>query len=95
MKTIGLFFANSHDTVRAYRRHSQSANNSARYYGVVSVNPKEMTITCDDWKYMYYTCNTENDVDRIAGIEFDAIFSEVVDPYCKRMIMSRFRPRLD
>lgn len=92
MKIIGMFFANKDDTIEAYRKHSQSANNSASDFGTVIVNPKEMTITFDDWQYRYYTFNQESDVMRICGIRFDAVFSEVIDPYCKWYIMTRFRP---
>lgn len=95
MKTIGMFFSNKQDTVEAYRKHSQSANSLARDYGVVTVNPAEMTITTDDIKWRYYTIVNGEDVNKIAGIQFDAVFSEVTDPYAKIFITSRFRPRFD
>lgn len=54
MKTIGMFFSNKEDMIAAYRKHSQSVNNLARSYGTTTVNPPQMTITIDDYKWRYY-----------------------------------------
>lgn len=95
MKYIGMFFANNDDMIEAYRKHSQSAQNSARDFSVVTVNPSQMTIVIADRKWMYYTFKDASRINDIAGIQFDAIFSEVTDLYCKQYIMSRFRPRFN
>lgn len=95
MKTIGMFFSNKEDMISAYRKHSQSVNNLARSYGTTTVNPSQVTITVDDYKWRYYAFEDDKCVHKIAGIQFDAVFSEVTDPYAKMFIMSRFRPRFD
>lgn len=95
MKTIGMFYKNSSDMVNAYREHSQKFNNYAREYGSVTVNPSKMTIIIDDVRRMYFSFPNCDEINNIAGIEFDAIFSEVVDPQAKQFIMTRFRPRLN
>lgn len=95
MKNIGMFFADNYDMIEAYRKHSQSAQNSARDFSVVTTNPSQMTIVTGDRKWMYYTFKDASRINDIAGIQFDAIFSEVVDPEAKWFIMSRFRPRFN
>lgn len=97
MKKIGMFFANSHDMIEAYRAKSQMYNCLARNYGSVTVNPSAMTITVDDIKWMYYSFPNADHINliKIAGIQFDAIFSEVVDPKAKWFITTRFRPGLN
>lgn len=94
MKNIGMFYENSLDAIDDYRKHSQSANNSARQYCTVTINPSEMTITIDSVRWKYYVFKQFDDVQSIAGIQFDAVFCEVRDPKIKSYIMSRFRPRL-
>lgn len=95
MKKIGMFFANSRDMIESFRKHSQSYQSLARDYGSVTVNPSEMTITVDNYKWLYYSFPNTDHIYRIAGIEFDAVFSEVVDPDVKWFILSRFRPRFN
>lgn len=94
MKYIGVFFDKHSDAVQAYRKHSQEVNNMSRNYGIVTVNPSDMTITIDNIRYMYYGFPTYEDVIRISGINFAAIFSEVSDSRIKQYIMARFRPSL-
>ena len=93
MKNVGMFYANSFDMIEAYRYHSQMYNNHAREYGSVTVNPSQLTIRLDDVKYLYYSFPNDTNINNIAGIQFDAVFSEVVDAKAKQFIMSRFRPR--
>lgn len=59
------------------------------------VDTGHRTITFENLKYMYILIKDEKDVIKIGGIQFDAIFSEVIDPHCKQFIMSRFRPGLN
>jgi hypothetical protein len=95
MKNIGMFYNNKHDTIEAFRKHSQNVQSLARQYGVVTVNPSEMKIIVDDCKWLYYTFEDDSRINDIAGIQFDAIFSEVIDPKAKWYIMTRFRPGLN
>lgn len=95
MKQIGMFFSNSRDMIEAYRAHSQQYNSLAREFGCVSVNPTEFTIRVDNLKWMYYSFPNDDNINRIAGIQFDAIFSEVVHPKAKWFIITRFRPRFN
>lgn len=95
MKNIGMFYGSKQAAVEAYRKHSQRANNSASDYCVITVNPKRMTITFDDVCYMYYSFENEGDAQKIiAGIPFQAIFSEDLHQKDKDYVMTRFRPRL-
>lgn len=50
MKNIGVFFDRHADAVEAYRKHSHIANNMARVFGTVTVNPAEMTINIDKFR---------------------------------------------
>jgi hypothetical protein len=97
MKNIGMFYGSTVTAVEAYRKHSQQANNDARDYGKVTVNPKMMTITFDDdIRYMYYGFDKDGDAQsRVQGIPFQAIFSENLHPKDKQYVMTRFRPRFD
>lgn len=95
MKLIGMFYSNSRDMIEAYRAHSQMYNNYAREYGSVTVNPAAMTITTDNVKRMYFSFPNSDQINNISGLQFDAIFSEVVDPKSKQFIMTRFRPRFN
>lgn len=94
MKNIGMFYENKLDAIEDYRHHSQSANSMARMHSVVTVNPKEMTVTIDQLCWRYYVFKEFEDVQRIAGIQFDSVFCEVRNPKIKSYIMTRFRPRL-
>lgn len=94
MKNIGMFYGSKQAATEAYQKHSQQANNSARDYGVITVNPRAMTITFDYVRYMYYSFDNEGDAQRIAGIPFQAIFSEDLNQKDKEYVMTRFRPRL-
>lgn len=94
MKNIGMFYGSKLAAIETYRKHSQQANNSARDYGTVTVNPKDMTITFDDVRYMYYSFDKEGDAQRkVQGIPFQAIFSEDLHTKDKEYVMTRFRPR--
>jgi hypothetical protein len=95
MKLIGMFYSNSRDMIEAFRLHSQNYQTLARNYGSVTVNPAEMKIVVDDRKWLYYSFPNDDNINRIAGLQFDAVFSEVVDPKAKWFIMSRFRPGLN
>lgn len=93
---IGMFYGNRQVAIEAYRKHSQSANNDARSYGTVTVNPRSMTITFDNVRYMYYSFDNDGDAQmKVQGIPFQAIFSEDLHPKDKQYVMSRFRPRFD
>lgn len=94
MMNIGMFYEKKLDAIDDYRKHSQSANSLARQHGSVTVNPSEMKITIDGVQWHYYNFRDFEDVHRIAGIQFDAVFCEVRDRKIKSYIMSRFRPRL-
>lgn len=94
MKNIGMFYENKLDAIEDYRKHSQQANSLARMHGSVTVNPQEMTVTIDQICWRYYVLKEFEDVQRIAGIQFDSVFCEVRNPKIKSYIMTRFRPRL-
>lgn len=95
MKLIGMFYANTRDMIEEFRRHSQHYQTLASYYGSVSVNPSKMIIKVDDIHYRYYAFPNDDNINIIAGLQFDAVFSEVVDPDAKWYIMTRFRPGLN
>lgn len=96
MKNIGMFYGNKNTAIEAYRKHSQSANWMAREFCTVTCNPREMTITYDDRiRYMYFGFDMEGDAQaRIAGITFEAVFSEDLHAGDKQYVMTRFRPRV-
>ncbi|MNW21642.1 hypothetical protein D3C71_2226760 [compost metagenome] len=54
-----------------------------------------MKVIVDDRKWLYYTFEDDSRINDIAGIQFDAIFSEVTDSKAKWYIMTRFRPGLN
>ena len=93
MKIIGMIFDNQVALNAAFYMQAYSA----REYdgGNVTVNTARRTIEYQDSRYQFILIKDEKDTVKISGIEFDAIFSEVVDPHCKQYIMSRFRPRFD
>lgn len=95
MKLIGMFYSNSRDMIEAFRSHSQRYQTIAREYGSVTVNPAQMMIIVDDVKWLYFSFPNDDHINRIAGLQFDAVFSEVVDPKAKWFIMTRFRPGLN
>lgn len=95
MKIIGMFYSNKMDMIDAFRKHSQNYQSTARQYGTVTINPKEMKIVVDDRKWFYYTFEDDSRINDISGIQFDAIFSEVVHPKAKWYISTRFRPGLN
>ena len=95
MKLIGMFYSNSRDMIEAFRSHSQRYQSLAREYGSVTVNPAEFKIVVDDIKWLYYSFPNSDHINRIAGLQFDAVFSEVIDPKAKWFIMTRFRPGLN
>lgn len=92
MKLIGMFYAHRNDMIEAFRKHSQTYQNYAREYGSVTVNPSELKIQIDDVRYLYFAFPNADRINMIAGLQFDAVFSEVVDPEAKWFIMTRFRP---
>lgn len=93
MKNIGMFYSNRSDMCKAFKEHADRSD-PVLYDCHVKVNTRAETIEIHDTRWMYYTFTEDKDVMRIAGINFDAIFSEIVNPYCKRYIMTRFRPGL-
>jgi hypothetical protein len=94
MKNIGMFYNTVGEMHEAFKAHADRAD-PIHYDCYVKVCPRSATITIDNVRWMYYTFREDKDVMKIAGINFDAIFSEVVNPYCKRWIMTRFRPGLN
>lgn len=92
MKNIGMFYSSRSEMVKAFREHANRCD-PLLFNCHVKVNPRSETIEIGDTRWMYFTFIKDKDVHRIAGINFDAIFSEVVNPYCKRYMMTRFRPR--
>lgn len=90
-----MFYSNSRDMIEAFRSHSQRYQNHAREYGSVTVNPAEFSIKVDDVVWRYYSFPNADHINRIAGLQFDAVFSEVFDPEAKWFIMTRFRPGLN
>lgn len=96
MKNIGMFYGQRSSAIEAFRKHSQTANNLARDYRTVNVNPKEMTIIYDnEIRYMYYGFEKDGDAQsRVAGINFQAIFSENLYHADKQYVLTRFRPSL-
>lgn len=95
MKLIGMFYNNSPDMIEAFRSHSQRYQTLARQYCSVTVSPAEMKIVVDDIRYLYFSFPNADHINRIAGLQFDGVFSEVHDPEVKWFIMTRFRPGLN
>jgi hypothetical protein len=94
MKNIGMFYNTTYEMREAFKAHADRSD-PIHYDCYVKVCPRSETITIDNIRWMYYTFREDKDVMQIAGINFDAIFSEVVNPYCKQWIMTRFRPGLN
>lgn len=96
MKNIGMFYGRRSSAIEAYRKHSQTANWMAREFRTVTINPSEMTIIYnDEVRYMYFAFDKEGDAQsKIAGISFDAVFSEDLYPADKQYVLTRFRPVL-
>lgn len=91
---IGMIFDNQVAMTAAFYMHAWSQTEG----GVntdVTVNTATRTIECANRRYSYILIKDRDDVVKISGLEFDAIFSEVTDPHCKQYIMSRFRPRFN
>ena len=92
MKIIGMLFEDRVSMEAAFYRHA---------YGLITFDETKdnvkvktgmrHTIEIDDSRWMYLIVDNKS-VDKIAGIQFDAIFSEVRDPDLKFYILSRFRP---
>lgn len=94
MRKIGMFYGSRTRMLEQFEKHAYSLSNPS--YGHFEVNPRTLTITVGDYKYMYYSFEREGDaLARVQGIEFDAMFSEDLNEHCKRYVLSRFRPRFD
>lgn len=96
MINIGMFYGRGRVATEAYRKHCLNANSMAREFSTVTCNPRKMTITYnDDVRYMYYAFENEGDAQaRVAGINFQAIFSEGLHDADKQYLLTRFRPVL-
>ena len=92
MKTIGMIFDDVTSLNAAFYMHAYSG---CQYNPDIEVNTGMREIKYLNVIYKYIIIKDEKDVMKIAGINFDSIFSEVKDPYCKNWILSRFRPRFD
>lgn len=95
MKNIGMFYGNRFDMRDAFEAHANRVD-PIHFNCPVSVNPRSQTITIGDTRYMYYAFTKDGEaMQKIQGINFDAMFSENLNPYCKRYVMTRFRPGLN
>lgn len=95
MKNIGMFYSNKRDMLYAFKEHADRCD-PLLFSCEVKVNPQTSTITIGDVRWMYYAFERDGDaMQRVQGINFDAMFSENLHPHCKRYVMTRFRPRLD
>lgn len=94
MFNIGMIFDNQVAFNAAFYMHAWSSTDGGKETTVI-VNSGLRTIQDENLRYSYILIKDDDDMMRIGGMEFDAIFSEVVDPNRKQYIMSRFRPRFD
>lgn len=95
MRKIGMFYGSRVRMLEQFEKHVNAV--SGPHFGNdVKVCGRTMTITVGNYKYMYYAFEREGSaLTKIAGIEFDAMFSEDLNEHCKRYVLSRFRPRFD
>lgn len=92
MKTVGIIFD---DLTALNASFYMFAYSGIQYNLDIEVNTTAREIKYPNVIYKYILIKDENDLNKISGIQFDSIFSEVRDSYCKNFILSRFRPRFD
>lgn len=92
MKIIGMIFD---DPVALNAAFFMKAFNVLAYKEDAVVNTGTRCIEYPDVRWQYVLIKDDRDLVKISGIQFDAIFSEVVDLHCKQYVMSRFRPGLN
>lgn len=93
MNMVGVIFDNRERMEEQFQRHAASVMYTCDTGFVVSASKKE--IVAGGVKWMYILIADDFHLNKIAGIPFDAIFSEVTNLEHKHFIMTRFRPRFD
>lgn len=94
MKKIGMIFQ---DEVALNAAFFMKAYSVLEYGEKAEVKRFERTITYpeQDVQWMFVLIRDHKDVIKISGVQFDSIFSEVVDLQAKQYIMTRYRPGLN
>lgn len=94
MKLVGMIFDDRERMEECFQKHAASVMYTCDIGYRVIASKKEI-IVGDNIKWMYILISDDMHLNRVSGIPFDAIFSEVRNIDHKHFIMTRFRPRFN
>lgn len=95
MKIVGMLYGDRVSMEAGFYRHAYGLKTwEETRDNVVITTGYNHTIEIDGVQWLYLLI-TDDTINKIAAIQFDAIFSEVTDPDLKSYIVSRFRPGLN